>query len=477
MQKLLLIIAIATAALFPIGASAVTYEVTGTINATKDSIILSINLGELDQDIDQTKVADYLEIYVNEFDLEKPIVRALGDLTEGRNKNFYWDPNNATSQKNLDSSNDPVLNYSNVTIKKNTGISDNDKSIEGLISSDGTIKVKIGFRPDPSDEDLSSIKQSDDFFIKRETAAVSEAPTLAAAQTGNGSISFGLTASSKVKYSDGETKDAPSVLVLLFAPAAEGSPGAINDAAMIADTSAASTGDSAAEAGICTYSKPSADGGNCISCSNALAYIDADSGKLNTIKGSGVNTPIAGFKTVSNSSKLITFNGLENGVTYTAVAQYLRGTARSTCYSGSPIEDTSLLESNSSLKASPGDARCFIATAAFGSPLHPYLDELRWFRDTFLKTTALGSRFVESYYLTSPKYAASLEGSPEWKPLVQAALLPLVAASWSLRKLTAQTEKFVPKPLAPAAALFIGLFALWSCLWLGFGFRFKSLVI
>ena len=48
---------------------------------------------------------------------------------------------------------------------------------------------------------------------------------------------------------------------------------------------------------------------------------------------------------------------------------------------------------------------CFIATAAYGTPLHEDIDVLRDFRDEYLMTNPIGRTFVGIYYKTSPPIA------------------------------------------------------------------------
>jgi hypothetical protein len=52
--------------------------------------------------------------------------------------------------------------------------------------------------------------------------------------------------------------------------------------------------------------------------------------------------------------------------------------------------------------ASGGDGGCFIATAAFGSPMEEQVKILRDFRDRFLLTNSVGKVFVDIYYACSP---------------------------------------------------------------------------
>jgi len=71
---------------------------------------------------------------------------------------------------------------------------------------------------------------------------------------------------------------------------------------------------------------------------------------------------------------------------------------------------------------------CFIATAAFGSPLEPHVLALRQFRDRYLQATAPGRAFIRFYYRYSPPIAAVI-AEHEWLQfLVRMLLTPLVLA-------------------------------------------------
>lgn len=69
---------------------------------------------------------------------------------------------------------------------------------------------------------------------------------------------------------------------------------------------------------------------------------------------------------------------------------------------------------------------CFIATAAFGSYLHPKVKLLREFRDNWLLTNSPGKVFVSFYYRCSPPVADFI-AEREWlKGSVRLLLLPLI---------------------------------------------------
>jgi len=72
---------------------------------------------------------------------------------------------------------------------------------------------------------------------------------------------------------------------------------------------------------------------------------------------------------------------------------------------------------------------CFIATAAYGTPMAEEIEILREFRDEYLLTNPLGRALVDVYYRVSPPIAEFITEHPSLKPIVRAGLLPVVAMS------------------------------------------------
>lgn len=75
-----------------------------------------------------------------------------------------------------------------------------------------------------------------------------------------------------------------------------------------------------------------------------------------------------------------------------------------------------------------GGGGCFIATAAYGSYLHPKVRVLRDFRDEYLMTSAIGRIFVKGYYRLSPPLAAVISRHESLRMLSRFFLTPLIAA-------------------------------------------------
>jgi hypothetical protein len=70
---------------------------------------------------------------------------------------------------------------------------------------------------------------------------------------------------------------------------------------------------------------------------------------------------------------------------------------------------------------------CFVATAAYGSPLASEVSVLRRMRDRHLQTNALGRAFVRAYYARGAAFAEQLRAHDRLRTLVRHVLEPIVA--------------------------------------------------
>ena len=73
-----------------------------------------------------------------------------------------------------------------------------------------------------------------------------------------------------------------------------------------------------------------------------------------------------------------------------------------------------------------GGGGCFIATAAYGTPMAQEVDALRGFRDGYLMTNSVGATFVDSYYRISPPIADVIANSPVLRAFVRGLLVPVL---------------------------------------------------
>jgi len=100
---------------------------------------------------------------------------------------------------------------------------------------------------------------------------------------------------------------------------------------------------------------------------------------------------------------------------------------------------------------------CFIATAAYGTPMAEEIDVLRDFRDEYLLTNPVGEELVELYYKTSPPVADFIAEHPALKQVVRAGLEPVIAIS-SVAVNTTLAQKIA---MLSTMVLISGLLAIW----------------
>ncbi len=72
---------------------------------------------------------------------------------------------------------------------------------------------------------------------------------------------------------------------------------------------------------------------------------------------------------------------------------------------------------------------CFVATAAYGSPLASEVGALRRFRDRYLMTNAIGASLVAAYYEASPTLADWIRQDEARRASARSMLAPIVAAA------------------------------------------------
>ena len=72
---------------------------------------------------------------------------------------------------------------------------------------------------------------------------------------------------------------------------------------------------------------------------------------------------------------------------------------------------------------------CFIATAAYGTPMAEEIQILRELRDEYLLTNPTGQALVGLYYRISPPIAEFITEHPSLKPIARVGLVPAVVMS------------------------------------------------
>jgi hypothetical protein len=144
----------------------------------------------------------------------------------------------------------------------------------------------------------------------------------------------------------------------------------------------------------------------------------------------------AGFPVItSGNTGNISITGLSNTTNYALVVQAQPDGLQRRCLIAKPSDAIMLSELGGGPAPKIKDPRCFIATAAYGSPLDPHLDTLRWFRDHVLMVTGFGRELVEIYYSLSPPLADFIATHPALRTATRGALwLPvLIIEFWRER--------------------------------------------
>lgn len=148
------------------------------------------------------------------------------------------------------------------------------------------------------------------------------------------------------------------------------------------------------------------------------------------------NEDVHSFNLLANSGSYKLTN-LEAHVPHVVVLQYERGVKRTLCLTETPTIIKSLTEladpENKQGPAKRGDQRCFIVSAAFGSPFDQHVDIFRWARDRFLNPFPLGHMFVEFYYEHSQPFADAIRDSPKLKAVVRTFLKPLASLLYAIK--------------------------------------------
>jgi isopenicillin-N N-acyltransferase-like protein len=108
---------------------------------------------------------------------------------------------------------------------------------------------------------------------------------------------------------------------------------------------------------------------------------------------------------------------------------------------------------------------CFIATAAYGTPMAKEIEILLEFRDGYLLTNPLGQALTDFYYSISPPIAEFINEHSSLKPVVRVGLLPAVIVSTiAVKAILAEKAAIIGLLVLVSVAL-----AVWATKWRGRG--------
>jgi hypothetical protein len=370
---------------------------------------------------DLNDLKNNLKIY---FGQESEPIRMTRGSTEDGNLNdfFYWDSANMTPTKT--NINGDLFDVEfRVTIYSNPEIA----SAQTLLSK-STDQKTIVFKAEwkKYNRDLPTPAYEHEFDKTAFTAAVvfaapDEVPEITSVVGSNRALKIKWASVSNVTYTDGISRPAPNVHVTLVLK--EGNQnvdfGAESYIANIVDA----TND--AQGGGCTLD-PNAS--NCLTC-DTNGYLKADA---MAAKAAGSGGMIS-FKSFSPTGGEALITDLKPETTYIAFLQYDRGLKRSVCATGEPILDVSFADKSGEKPAGYGTPTCFVASVAYGSRIHPFIDHLRWLRDAYLLKFELGKSFVAWYYKNGSDLAEVVGSNRALKLAAQVLLLPPIAAAYALK--------------------------------------------
>jgi len=144
-------------------------------------------------------------------------------------------------------------------------------------------------------------------------------------------------------------------------------------------------------------------------------------GSSSTITDSASWSVNSSYASISNVGLLSTLSvSSDQSITITATYSGYSDTYSLT------IKDTSTPTST----GGGGGGGCFIATAAYGSPVERHVQLLRNFRDRYLLTNAVGDSLVQIYNTYSPPMADFIADHEMLQTTVRWGLYPLVGAAW-----------------------------------------------
>ena len=133
-------------------------------------------------------------------------------------------------------------------------------------------------------------------------------------------------------------------------------------------------------------------------------------------EGSGLKEPSTFSQNRLTAQTYDIQDNVDNSVAYTvgvtAVDSADNESVMSNTETAAPAPSTDFWEAYQEAGGTDPGGFCFVATAAYGSPMANELDTLRQFRDQFLLQTSWGSLFVETYYRWGRFAAAYIADKP-----------------------------------------------------------------
>ena len=279
-------------------------------------------------------------------------------------------------------------------------------------------------------------KSTTPYALKATASVVQAAPIGFSAAAGDSKATFrwsGTSTGTVVTDTNGTTASGTITGVMLVAISNTAGPIQFPTYAFNPDPSV--TSDTVAQLGTCFYNPGFNDGSSCVSCTdspNNKYYITNDDAAL---RGAGAEVFAVPLTDTSLSKGEIP--GLTIGKTYSVFMFNMPGGLNQTaCYRVTPYEGESYAQANGESKNND-NPRCFVATAAYGSPLHKNIKLFTWFRSNVLLKHGWGRSFVHWYNIYGPQAAQVVAAHPTfalgartilWAPALMISLWLALAA-------------------------------------------------
>jgi len=396
----------------------------GEVSRDYSSVSLVINVtgvltGDVKSPSDISEFKNNLRIYVDTVKAPIRMTRGASDGSDA-NQDVYWDSINMTPTKSNETASGFDIEY-RVTIYKNPDVTGGD-----------TLKQAVEKKFIAAFQRYDSNNAKDNYAGEKERsappylatpvyAAPNDVPEITSITGFNRGLKIKWTAASQVAYTDTVSRTAPKLYITLVLK--EG--GQNID---FANESFIANLDGAAK---------DAAGGNCTLDPNASNCMTCDSGSFLGVDAMVAKAAASGgtikFGAASPNAGEVLINDLKPDSTYIAFMQYERGLKRSLCTTGEPILDSTFADRSGEKPAGYGTPTCFVASVAYGSRIHPYIDHLRWLRDAYLLKSRAGKTFVAWYYQNGPSMAEFVGTHSALKTAVRILLLPIIAAAYALK--------------------------------------------
>lgn len=390
-------------------------SIEGTIASNKTYLELTVtlsNLPETDFQITSTQLYDRLFIYMEGIDdtayVKPQNATGEGDYIADYTYTITKEPEATTGTDNTAT----VI----VQVRVNQNSATSGKTIADLLGTDNTLEVNASF--DTADGDVEADKSNTPFKLTYEVGIANEAPANFSVSSSHLGLVFNWESKNPITYHEASDRAASGINIILV-DSSETTEVTFNAKTFNKDDRTTETVDQS-----CTLTiNLDGEDPTCeiSQCTGEFSFLSPDDNQ---------GIPGVTIQTANSPSPAFSITDLKENVPYAAFAQYKPdGLQLSSCIIGIPTRNYSLTELNGADDAIPGDPTCFIATAAYGTPIHQDLDLLRWFRDHHLLTHGLGYIFVKMYYKYSPPIAEWIAEHEPAKAGVRMMLFPIV---WSI---------------------------------------------